>query len=62
MFLCPICQREFSTEEKVVEHSMICWRRNGKHETKHAPIEETIVHREVSNDVKNFFVMFTERK
>lgn len=63
MYICPTCKKEFLTEEKIVKHSLSCWRKaNPNHQSKNAPIGAPIEHREINADVANFFNTFLERK
>lgn len=59
MYICPTCGREFPTEEKIKKHSLSCWRKANPHyKTKHAPQGETIVTKDVNNDILDFFNSF----
>lgn len=59
MYICPTCNKECSSEEEIKKHSMACWRKaNPHHKSKHAPQGETIVTKEISNDILDFFSSF----
>lgn len=59
MFVCPTCNKEYATEEEIKKHSMICWRKANPHyKSKSAPQGETIVTKEVSDDILSFFNSF----
>ena len=56
MYICPTCNKQFDTEELITKHSLKCWREhNPNHKSKSAPHSEDIVHREINDDVLNFF-------
>ncbi len=56
MYICPICNKEFDKEEKIVKHLSICWKKkNPYRESKEAPRSEDVVTRTINNDVTNFF-------
>ena len=56
MYICPICNRQFYTSEKVAKHSLDCWReQNPNHKSKDAPRSEDIVNRHINDDLVNFF-------
>ena len=55
MYLCPVCNKEFSQEELVVKHALGCWRKQyAGHSVKHAP-RTTAVTREVDPQIEDFF-------
>ena len=59
MYICPTCNREFTTEENVVKHFLKCWKeKNPNHQSKPAPRSPDINTREVNDDVMNFFNSF----
>lgn len=59
MYICPTCGKEFPTEEKIKKHSLACWRKANPHyKSKPAPQGETIITKEVDNDILNFFNSF----
>lgn len=56
MYICPICNREFTTDIAVAKHSLACWReKNPNHKSKPAPRSEDVVNREINDNVMNFF-------
>ena len=56
MFICPICNKEFNTQEQIRNHFLSCWQeQHPYHKSKPAPRSEDIITREVSDDVINFF-------
>lgn len=62
MYICPICNRSFETEEQVTKHSLPCWReKNPNHKSNPAPCSGNIHQRQMNNDISNFFASF-ERK
>lgn len=62
MYICPICNRTFATEEQVTKHSLPCWReQNPNHQSKQAPCSGNIHKRQMNDDVAKFFASF-ERK
>ena len=59
MFVCPNCNKEFLTEEEIKRHILPCWKRlNPGYKSKEAPQGETVVTREVNDDITNFFNSF----
>ena len=59
MYICPVCNKEFPTEDIVVKHYLKCWReKHPHHKSKTAPYSEDHNTREVSADVTNFFNSF----
>lgn len=63
MYICPTCQKEYSTEADVVKHFSICWKeKNPYHESKPAPRSNDIVHRQVDSGVLDFFEMFQKER
>lgn len=59
MYICPTCNREFTTENGVVKHFLNCWKeQNPYHQAKPAPRSEDINTVEINNDVMNFFNQF----
>ena len=56
MYICPTCNREFSTEEGVAKHFLSCWKeQNPYHQSKPAPRSKDINTMEINDDVMNFF-------
>lgn len=63
MYICPTCNKQCATEEEIKKHSMACWRKANPHyKSKPAPQGETIVTREVNDDIENFFNSLKESK
>ena len=61
MYICPICNKGFKTEESITKHSLQCWRaHNPNHESKPAPCECT-TERQIDNNVLNFFASFRNK-
>ena len=43
MFICPVCHKEFDSEQKVAHHYLACWKENAlPHKSKDAPRSEDI--------------------
>lgn len=62
MYICPTCNRGFSTEEGVAKHFLSCWKeQNLYHQSKPAPRSEDINTMEMNDDVMNFFNSFKQR-
>lgn len=58
-YICPTCNREFDSEEKIVKHFLSCWKeQHPGHISKDAPRGENIETREVNEDVANLFERF----
>ena len=59
MYICPICNEEFDTEEAVAKHLLKCWNtKNPYHKPKSAPRSEDINKREINGEVMDFFKSF----
>ena len=59
MYICPICNREFETEEKIKKHNLACWRRaNPYYRSKTPPQGETIITKTTNENVLDFFNSF----
>lgn len=59
MFICPNCNRKFTTEEEIKKHTLPCWKRfNPDYKSKPAPQGEDIITRKVNNDILDFFNSF----
>jgi len=59
MYICPICEAEFSSEEKIQKHLLSCWKEHHPyHKSKDAPRSEDVSTCEVNDDVLNFFNSF----
>lgn len=62
MHICPVCNKEFSSEEAVVKHYLKCWKEhNPYHKSKAAPRSEPITTRIVNAEVANFFSAFQQK-
>ena len=62
MYICPICKKEFPTEDAVVKHYLKCWKEKNPYQTsKSAPCNSNISTRKVNEDVTNFFNSFQKR-
>ena len=58
MYICPICNKGFKTEQSITAHSLQCWRvHNPNHQSKSAP-SESKTERQMNNDVSQFFARF----
>ena len=56
MYICPICNRKFKEEEKLVKHFLTCWKeKNPFHTSKEAPRSEDVEIRTINEDVMDFF-------
>ena len=61
MYLCPICKRQFETEDMMTKHSLKCWKEhNPNHKSKPAPRSENIEQITISESVQNFFASFNK--
>lgn len=59
MYICPTCQKKYVTKEEIAKHSLSCWRKvNPNHKSNPAPQGETIITKEVNNDILSFFNSF----
>ena len=59
MYICPICDRPFTSEKGIVKHSLRCWREhNPNHQPKPAPCKGNITKEEMNEDTANFFASF----
>lgn len=59
MYTCPTCNKQLATEEDIKKHSLICWKKANPHyKSKPAPQGDTIVVREINDDITNFFSSF----
>ena len=62
MYICPTCNKKFSTEDAVVKHYLKCWREKFPcHKSKAAPHSEDINTRETNKEVLNFFNSLSKR-
>lgn len=63
MYICPICNKGFKTENSITTHSLQCWREhNPHHEAKPAPCKGNTTKREVSEEINNFFTSFRKEQ
>ena len=59
MYICPICNSGFQTEDLITKHSLKCWREhNPRHKSAPAPCKGNIEERQMNEDVQNFFASF----
>lgn len=59
MYICPVCQKGFNAENKVVKHYLSCWKyHNPNHKSIPAPHSEDIIKVEIDNDTLKFFESF----
>ena len=55
-YICPICNKDFSTEEKVPKHFLKCWNdTNPHHKSKDAPRGKDVVTSKMNSDMADFF-------
>ena len=56
MYICPICNKEFNTDDALTRHFLRCWRKkNPYHKSKSAPHSADINTREDDDDILGFF-------
>lgn len=56
MYICPICEKRFVKEEKLVKHLSACWKEKNPYQvSKDAPRSQNIETRKINNDIINFF-------
>ncbi len=56
VYICPTCNKEFSTTEGVSAHYLKCWKNNNPHhKSKPAPRSKDIIINEISEDIMAFF-------
>ena len=56
MYICPVCNREFSDSDIVVKHYLKCWKEHNPHQkSKSAPRSLDSFTRKVNDDAVNFF-------
>ena len=59
MYICPICNKSFTSEEIIVKHMLKCWKEKHPYaKSKPAPRSEDINTREINDDIMNFFNSF----
>ena len=62
MYICPICNRKFKSEDDIAKHSLQCWReKNPFYQSKPAPRSEDIVERQINDEVFDFFSSLEKR-
>lgn len=55
MFICPICSKEFDTEENIRGHFLTCWKEHHSvHKSKSAPHSESTT-RQTNVSIVDFF-------
>ena len=53
---CPVCNKEFPTEEIIKAHFLQCWKEhNPHHKSKPAPRGKDIEERKINKDILDFF-------
>lgn len=63
MYICPVCNKEYQTEEAVAKCFLQCWKENNpEHKSKNAPRTEDRVERQCTQEIENFFKDLQERK
>lgn len=63
MYVCPICNKEYPTEEAVAKCFLQCWKENNPiHKSKNAPRTEDRVERQCTQEIEDFFKGLEERK
>ena len=56
LYICPTCRKLFDTEEKIVRHSLKCWKQhNPDCKSTPAPCKGNISTQEMSEDIQKFF-------
>ena len=61
MYICPICNIQFETDDILVKHYGKCWReRNPNHKSKSAPRSADVNTREIDDELLNFFKLGAE--
>jgi hypothetical protein len=59
MYICPICRREYTTDEAVAKCFLRCWREEHPcQKSQPAPHSEDIFDRKVNEDISTFFNSF----
>ena len=59
MYICPICRREYTTDEAVAKCFLRCWREEHPcQKSCNAPHSEDIFDRKVNEDISTFFNSF----
>ena len=61
MYICPICNNQFETDDILVKHYCKCWReRNPNHKSKPAPRSADVDTREIDDELLTFFKLGAE--
>ena len=61
MYICPVCNKEFDTEDLITKHFLKCWKdKHPCHKSKTAPRSEDITTRKINDDMANFFNSFNK--
>ena len=61
IYICPTCNKEFDTEDKISKHFLKCWKKdNPHHKSKPAPQSENIMITEMSSEMVDFFNSFKD--
>lgn len=59
MYICPICNKKYPTEETIKKHSNSCWRKSNPHyKSKTPPQGETIITKNIDSNILDFFGSF----
>ena len=54
MYICPICNEKFETEELITKHSLRCWREhNPNYKSQPAPCKGNITKQEINFYIKH---------
>lgn len=60
MYICPTCNKEFDSEDKIIKHYLSCWKElHPSHVSKDAPRSADVVTKQINDDVANFFNSFS---
>ena len=63
MYICPICRREYTTDEAVAKCFLRCWHEeHPSQKSQPAPHSEDIFDRKVNEDISTFFFLIHLRK
>ena len=56
MYICPVCNKKFPTEEIIKAHFLQCWKEhNPYHKSKPAPRGKDVEERKINKDILDFF-------
>ena len=62
MYICPICEKEYISEDDMRKHLLKCWREtHPNHKSKNAPHSEDRTTREVNDEMTDFFSSLQKR-